>query len=600
MDFIRSKADNTRATLRTIFRTVKILFKADPINTVLLASGLLVQSVIPAAIIYVTKIIIDTIAEGMTSDDILPVILLWVLILALDVMINPWLSVVQGKLGEESIGHIGAATIDKATSFEGLVYFEDKKFYNDIEFIRNNTGWRPLDLVWYMLSTCRGLITSLSILILLATVAWWIPFLLIGATIPQIIIYARLKEQTYAALSMNTLPLRKMHTYRRIMTTADYAKEIRIFSLAGMLLDLYRKAFRDTFADVQRLRVKQAMWATGLLSLSIAANAYAFYYSLQQTIAGNLEIGTVLLFVQSLAVLQLQLSDLAEFAVSGLFENLLYMKRLFDFLDLEGDLPRAENPVPVPAQVQKGIRFHNMSFTYPNSEQVVLKDISFTVRPNETLAIVGENGAGKSTLIKLLARFYDPTHGQITLDDTALQDIDLDQWRQSISAVFQDFNRYPMSIHDNVMMGKRTSDTDIMQFLADVQMDDFVVDLPEKSDTMLGKEFEGTELSGGQWQKLALARAFARRDSAKVLILDEPTASLDPRSEARIFEMFARLARGCTTIMITHRLASARIADRIIVLKDGCLVEEGTHNELVQKNGEYADLWRIQSDMYKD
>ncbi len=250
--------------------------------------------------------------------------------------------------------------------------------------------------------------------------------------------------------------------------------------------------------------------------------------------------------------------------------------------------------------MQKGITFAGVNFSYPDG-RTALEDISFTLRPGETVALVGENGAGKSTIVKLLARLYDPTAGEILVDGESLKNFNLDQWRQNIGVIFQDFGHYSFTLGENITLEELEIPKDLPRLeraLAKADISELVKELPEGYQTYLGKQFGGTELSGGQWQKLALARAFAREDNAQLLILDEPTAALDPKSESQIFNRFAELSQNKTTLLITHRLASVKMADRIFVLKNGKLIESGDHETLRAKNGEYAKLWELQAKHY--
>lgn len=265
----------------------------------------------------------------------------------------------------------------------------------------------------------------------------------------------------------------------------------------------------------------------------------------------------------------------------------------------------ATMPVPIPGEpvlqpIESGITFENVDFAYPDG-RVALSDISLTLNPGETVALVGENGAGKSTLVKLLARFYDPTQGNIFVDGKNIKDLNLDDWRQQIGAVFQDFCRYPLTVGENIALGDIGAMNDIGR-LSNVSQKTGIAaqieQLPGEYDTLLGKQFNGTELSGGQWQKVAIARAFMREKDAQLMILDEPTAALDPRSEYEIYSSFAKLVKDKIAILVTHRLASVRLADRILVLKAGKLVEVGTHEALLQQDGEYATLWNMQAKHY--
>lgn len=597
MSHITHFALSLRSSQQTITRTLHLLWRAAPFETVALTVLLLIQSFAPAANLYVVKTIIDVISTDPASHQIIPFALLWMFIVLIQESTASWVSLVQGNLSEKLLEHVNLEVVRKTISFQGIQYFEDSKFYDEIEFIKNNSGWRPSNLIWYMLSTFRETITVLSILFLLSSIAWWITPILLAATLPQIIAYARLQQKTYAALNAQTRELRAMHYYRNVLITDTFAKEVRLFALGEFFIERYREAAKRAFGELRHLRNIEARITILLTLISAVAISIAFFYTVSLAASGSLAISSVVIFIQSLAVIQKQLTDLAEFGVTGLFENLVYMQRLFSFLDLSPDLPVPTIPAAKITVIEKGICFDGVSFNYPDGRTGVT-DLSLHLLPHQTVAIVGENGAGKTTLVKLLARFYDPTEGQILVDNTPLTELDLPHWRAKIATVFQDFNQYQLTLYENIALGRLNTPLDIDQIAASAGLQYLIRQLPNGDQTMLGKQFEGTELSGGQWQKIALARAFARLDQAQLLILDEPSAALDPRAEYELFQQFAAISKGKLTLLITHRLASIQMADRILVMKSGHIVEDGNHYSLLAKNGEYAELWRIQAQQY--
>ncbi|WP_236144195.1 ABC transporter ATP-binding protein [Nostoc sp. CMAA1605] len=324
-----------------------------------------------------------------------------------------------------------------------------------------------------------------------------------------------------------------------------------------------------------------------------------FYWVVKQAFQGKFSPGSVLLLVQSLTYFQ---QNLAAFVGNGLelWENVLYMQQFFNFLDSASSMLLTVPGEKTPSPILTGITFENVYFRYPDAQAWAVKNISFTLHPGETVAIVGENGAGKTTIIKLLTRLYDPTQGRILVDGVDLKHLNLQEWRQQIAGVFQDFGRYALTLGENIALSnlQALENRDLLRFAIErADIIQLVTQFPTGEDTPLGKQFSGTELSGGQWQKLALARAFVRQQ-AQILLLDEPTAALDPRSEYELYQRFVELAQGKTTILITHRLASVRMAQRILVLKAGQLIEDGTHQELLSHGGEYTTLWNMQIRQY--
>jgi ATP-binding cassette subfamily B protein len=383
------------------------------------------------------------------------------------------------------------------------------------------------------------------------------------------------------------------------LLTDTYAKEVRLLNLGDFFTQRYLAAFQDKYQSFRYLRGKQALWITGLAILGAAGNAFAFFWIAWQAFNGRISPGNVLLFIQSLTNLQQNILLLIQ-SGSILQRALLFMERFFGFLDSPPTMISNQPAQPIPQPLQTGITFEQVSFAYADG-RVALSDISFHLKPGETIALVGENGAGKTTLVKLLCRLYDPTAGSILIDGQPLTQLDLKAWRQQIGVVFQDFCRYALTIAENIALGN------LAALMHPAQLEEAaakagttqLTKFPQGLDTPLGKQFSGTELSGGEWQKIALARAFIRQETAQVLILDEPTAALDPRSESEVYQRFAQLVHGKTAILVTHRLASVKMCDRVLVLKAGRLIETGTHQELLQQQGEYASLWQMQSEQYQ-
>ncbi len=390
--------------------------------------------------------------------------------------------------------------------------------------------------------------------------------------------------------------MRRMSYFSTLMLTDTYAKEVRLFNLSDFLMGQYWQAFRQMHQSMRGLRRRQALWSGGLAVVGALGNGLAFAWVVWRAGSGLLSAGDVLLFVQSLTLIQRSLFQLVAEMVF-LYDALSFLMRLFAYLDTPLTFYLAAPPMAPPVPIRQGIRFDRVSFHYPDG-RVALNTLSFSIRPGETVALVGENGAGKTTLVKLLTRLYDPSEGHIWVDDQDLRQLDVQQWRAQFAVAFQDFGRYALTLAENIALGEAGAEAEqVRKVAAQAGLTELLLKLPQAEQTPLGKQFDGTELSGGEWQKLALARAFWRHQ-AQILILDEPTAALDPRAEAEIYEQFAQLARGKTTLLITHRLVSTRMADRILVLKVGNLIEMGSHEELVTQAGEYAHLWELQSAHY--
>lgn len=433
---------------------------------------------------------------------------------------------------------------------------------------------------------------------LLIPLGFWIPFLIVATTLPQAYVSFRYELTIWKNMFEKSPQARRMQYCSSVMLTDTYAKEVQLFRLGSFFISRYVEAFQSLHQTMRHLRMKQALWSSNLAILSTLGNGFAFYWVVQQAFRGEISPGSVLLFVQSLAYLQQNLEQFVSTS-TFLYETLLYMQQFFAFLDSQPTMAVCIPGKPMPVPIRSGITFDRVDFSYPGSRSAMV-DVSFTLHKGETVALVGENGAGKTTLVKLLTRLYDPTKGSILVDGVDLKELDLDAWRQNIAAVFQDFGRYALTLGENVALGDIEALNHPQRLTTAVQkagIAQLVERFPQGEQTPLGKQFGGTELSGGEWQKLALARAFVR-EQAQLLILDEPTAALDPRSEYEVYRRFVELAQGKTTLLITHRLASVRMADRILVLKAGHLIEQGTHEELLQSGGEYAALWNMQVQQY--
>lgn len=587
--------------LQVFGKSIALLWSAAPILTVLLIICQLLQGLAPAVSVWIVKQVVDTISAALTqkvniSTNITFLLAGWIAALMLESLLPPWVTVIQSNLNERLMEHINLKLMQKANTFEDLQAFEDTQFYDRLQILREEANQKPLYLLAGLGYLGKELATILTIAGLLSSLGWWVPTLLFAVSLPQAYISFRLEESAWRITEGKSQQMRRMDYFSSILLTDTYAKEVRLFGLGKFILNRYQRAFTDWHQAQSSIRFRQAGWSMLSASISAIANAGIFYWVVQQAIGGNLTPGSVLLYIQSLVYFEESVAQISYSPI--LFEALVYMRSLFEFLAKQPILYINPSPVTVASNFTSGIEFKNVSFNYPDG-RLALSNISFTIYPGETVALVGENGAGKTSLIKLLTRLYDPTSGSIFVDDTNLQDLDITQWRQRISVVFQDFGKYSLTLGENIKIGDLSiEDTSrIDEAAQQAGIVSLLKRLPQGYETPLGKQFDGTELSGGQWQKLAIARAFFRKD-AQVLILDEPTAALDPRSEFDVYQRFTELARGKTTVLVTHRLASVRMASRILVLKQGCLLEQGSHEELINKGGEYAALWKMQAEQY--
>ena len=591
---------------KTFLRSFPLLWTAAPQEVTFLIFARLIQAVIPGISIWINKQVVDTVAITINSSGNYnfwtPIILVagWVAAILLQNLLSPWEQAAKNNARAKITARIELLLIKKANNFKDLIRFEDSQFYDELQLIQQEVAYRPITLLGTIVEVFQSSITLITMLFLLAPVGWWIPLLILLSSLPQTYFSFKIQSDMWALISRKSPQSRRMKYYSSVMLTDTYAKEVRLFGLGDLFTDRYIDAFEDKEKAMRKLRGKQAFFQSFLSIISASGNGFGFYWVVSKAFSGVLSPGNVLLFIQSLTYTQQSINSLMA-RVFLLQETLISMERLFRFLDSKITLSLSVGGRSVPSPIASGITFDRVSFTYPDG-RVALEDISFKIEPGETIALVGENGAGKTTLIKLLSRFYDPTRGKILIDNIPLKNLDLEAWRKQIAVVFQDFSRYSLTIGENIALGNLLEKDNLKKIEIAAKKSgiaDRITKLEYEYETPLGKQFDGTELSGGEWQKVAIARAFMRQETAQILVLDEPTAALDPRSEYEIYNRFSELVKGKMSVLVTHRLASVRMSDRIIVLKSGRLIETGTHKELLQLGGEYANLWSMQATRYQ-
>ena len=589
-------------------RVIGFMWRSAPLLVAGTSALRIVEAVTPALTLWLMKVVVDRIMASLGSPVDWFYVLLPILVVTALRLGNSLVSQINNIWGhiltERVYSSAHSQLLAKAASLD-IAFFEAPQFYDRLTQAKRNVfriqmvvnGVPGFLQQFLSLSAVFGLLTILHPLAVV---------LLIGATLPRIYYEGFTARRRFDMETEMMRNYRSSDYYGDLPTRREKIKEIRVFGLRQFLVDRFYK-FRDTIVRaIIELNVKFLKLDISINNLPTIAIALVWAYAVYRTAMGEVSVGTLTMVV---AAAQQAVSSLQGLISSGgrLFQNTLFITRFFELLDLDpksvkGSLapPRSRSPAKVPTPIKRGLELKNVSFTYPGTEIEILKDVSFSIPVNTKLAIVGENGAGKTTLIKLLVRFYDPTSGSIALDRTDYRDYDLRDIRANISAVFQDFVHYQISASDNIGVGnvEHLANHDaIVEAAKKAGADEFISKLPKGYETILGKTFdEGVDLSGGEWQNLAIARAFM--SESQILFLDEPTAALDAFGEAALYERFARLTENKTVIFISHRFSTVRMADTIVVLEDGRIIEQGDHETLMKLDGKYRMMFNTQAARY--
>ncbi len=562
----------------------------------------LVNAAIPLAMLYIGKEIIDEVIihmnqEGMSMNYLWLMVGLELGLAIVSDILNRGITLLDSLLGDLFSNKSSVDLIRHAAKLD-LYQFEDSDFYDKLERARRQTTGRTI-LMSQVLSQLQDLITILFLGAGLVVFNPWLLIILFLAVIPSFLGETHFNQHTYSLTRSWTPERRELDYLRYIGASDETAKEVKIFNLADFLVERF-KSLSDRYYDAnKKVAVKRALWGSILSSLGTFSYYGAYVFIILQTVSGLITVGTLTFLAGSFRRMRQMLQGIMN-RFSRIAEGALYLQDLFDFLALEPGIVVDPNAEKFPNGIKKGFTFENVSFKYLNSERWAIRNLSFHLAKGEKLALVGENGAGKTTLVKLLARLYEPTEGRILLDGIDLREYNLVELRKNIGIIFQDFIRFQMKASDNIAVGNigLREESLIIKGAAKKSLADTVIhQLPEEYEQILGKRFAGgVELSGGQWQKVALARAYMRE--AQLLILDEPTSALDARAEHEVFLRFSELIDGKSAVLISHRFSTVRMADRILFLENGQLLELGSHEQLMDQDGKYAELFRLQAKGY--
>ncbi|MBZ9629260.1 ABC transporter ATP-binding protein/permease [Salegentibacter sp. LM13S] len=591
------------ASLKFVPRFFKEIRKVNPSLFYANVLARTVNAVLPVIILIVGKLIIDEVVLQIAAEE-KDLDRLWLLVAAefglaiLSDLMSRAISLTDGLLGDQySIDT--SVRIIKKTSELNLDQLEDSEFYDKLERARQQTTGR-VGLMSNILTQAEDLVVIFTLLAGVVAFEPWLIILLVVSVVPTIINEIKFSGTSYSLARSWTQERRELDYLRYAGASDVTAKEVKLFGLSNYLAERFKNLSDTYYLMSKKLAKQRAGW--GSLFNVIGTGAYygAYLLIVFRTVAGIFSLGDLTFLSGSFNRLRSKLQGFFT-RFTAITDSALYLQDYFEFLDLKYANETSEEKLSLPKKIKKGFEFRNVGFKYPKSEAWVVRNINFELKAGEKLAFVGENGAGKTTLIKLLLRFYEPTEGEILLDDIPVKQYDQTQYQQYFGVIFQDFVKFELTLRENIAMGEieEIQNQERINSAAEKSLANEVIsEMPGGYDQQLGKRFkQGKDLSGGQWQKIAIARAYMK--DAEVLILDEPTSALDARAETEAFDRFIKLTEGKTAVIISHRFSTVRIADRIMVLKDGAVLEIGTHRELMKNDQLYAELFNLQAQGYQ-
>ena len=581
-----------------IDRAVRLVWQAAPGWTLANFALQIIQGILPLAALYLMKLIVDAVTLAINAPDktqAFKQIVLLIIIAGGVALLNALCQLLAGVINEAMTltvtDHVHDILHAKSVEVD-LEYYENPQYFDTLHRAQQEGPYRPTSIVNDLVRLLQNSVTLLAMTGLLFALHWAVACVLFLAVVPGVLVRINYANTMYRWQKERTKTERQALYINWVLTGDIHAKEVRLFGLGDLLIQRFSKLHEKLRHEKLVIGKKRSL-ADFLAQTSATVAVFAsLAFIAYRTMQGTITLGDMVMYFQAFQRGLNSMRDLLG-GMASLYEDNLFLSNLFEFLNLKPKVKEPVNPQPFPNPLQKGIIFEGVSFHYPASQRRVLEDITFAIAPGETVALVGRNGCGKTTLAKLLCRLYDPDQGIITFDNIDLKQFAIRSLRNSISVLFQDFVRYYLTVKENIWFGnvaRPLDDEKVAAAAHQAGVHELINNLPNKYDTLLGKWFEeGEELSSGEWQKSGLARTFLRK--SQIILLDEPASSLDPRAEHDIFCKFKELTQGKTALFISHRLSTVKMADRILVMDKGRIIESGTYGELMQKKGSFAHLF---------
>jgi ATP-binding cassette subfamily B protein len=582
---------------------LKIVWESGPAIVIFGIVSRIFSSLLPVLLLWITKLIIDGIVYAVSNHQPVGPRFWWLVaaefsLAVLNSILVRTIDYSDSLLADKYTRHVSIRVLEHASSLD-LTAYEDPVFYDRLERARVQATDR-LVMIQAVGRLVQQVITTITLSVSIMFFSPWLMVLLILGVVPAFVGESHFAFLGYAKNFRQT-PLRRQLDYLRILGgSKEAAKELKLFGLRKFLIDRFTKLSDEIYVENIGLS-RRKLIAGSLLSMVGTMGYYSAYvFVIWRTVNGALSIGTLTFLAGAIQQASSNIQQIFS-TIAAIGDQALFLTDLLAFFQMEPTIRSKPNALPAPRPIKQGVEFRNVSFSYPGNSRLILDHINFQLHPAERLALIGENGQGKTTIVKLITRLYDPTEGQILLDGKDLRDYDLEDLHREMGVIFQDFMRYEMTAAENIAVGRveELKNPELLQVAAHKSMADATIArLPKGYDQMLGRRFEeGVDISGGEWQKVALARAYLR--DAQILILDEPTAALDARSEFEVFQRFAELTAGKMALFISHRFSTVRSADRIIVLENGRIAEEGSHDQLSRLGGRYAEMFEMQASSYR-